>query len=409
MYRDNVIASIDDMKTQNGTLDNGTVPKAYRCWVDQKTLDNLKGKIPDATWSGLAKIVVKGQGGDKGKFYSSGLRLFAAAGITYGVDPAGDKLIINELSRTNPLWTWNRWPGGNAGLIFEAWPTPGDIQNILKIPNFFSFASGPDSNHFFGACENIHNLIHNFSGGQNPNFGKPNMPNEPQFGYMQSAGTTARDPIFWAHHSNVDRLYAEWQRLHPGGGPDDPEDVLSPWPNQVKDVEAISDLGYEYMKSAYVFETDSGVALTRFKSAAASVHPAVLDNHSRAEIRLHKVQYSTTGGAFVRVFLNQPDADASTPTRDNEHFVAQLATFSGECIGGPGHCDVPPESRRKYDFRPRHRKTPGNFRIDATEAVRRLREQGETDFQVNLVVLGIDGKPKPNALWMDGVSLNFKD
>jgi len=41
--------------------------------------------------------------------------------------------------------------------------------------------------------------------------------------------------------------------------------------------------------------------------------------------------------------------------------------------------------------------------------VRRLTEQGATDFQVNLVVLDIDGKPKPNALWMDGVSLNFKD
>jgi len=28
---------------------------------------------------------------------------------------------------------------------------------------------------------------------------------------------------------------------------------------------------------------------------------------------------------------------------------------------------------------------------------------------VNLVVLDIDGTPKPNALWMAGVSLNFKD
>lgn len=409
MYRENVIASIQDMKTQTGSLDNGVVPRAYRCWVDQKMLDNLKGKIPDATWSGLAQIAVTGQGRDKEKdnYFNSGLRLFKGAGVTYGADPAGDRLIIAELARVNPLWVWNRWPGGNADLIFEAWPTPQDVQNILQIKSFYNFGSGPDSNHFFGACENIHNLIHNFSGGANPNYTPTN--GEPQYGYMQSAGTTARDPIFWAHHSNVDRLYAVWQGLHPGGGPDDPNDVLPPWPNQVKDVEAISDLGYEYMKSSYVFETDNTVALTRFKSAAAAVHPAVLENHSHAEVRLHKVQYSTSGGAFVRVFLNQPDADASTPTRGNDRFVAQLATFSGECIGGPGHCDVPPESRRKYDIRPRHRKTPGNFRIDATEAVRRLTEQGETDFQVNLVVLGIDGEPKPNALWMDGVSLNFKD
>jgi tyrosinase len=407
MYRDNVLASIQDTQQQTGSLDNGTVPRAYRCRIDRKMLDNLKGKIPDDTWTKLKTLFDQNGGKDNDRGFDSGLRLFNAAGITYGADPAGDQLIIGELARVNTLWIWNRWPGGNADLIFEAWPTPEDIQNILKIQNFFSFASGPDSNHFFGACENIHNLIHNFSGGANPNYGK--LPNEPQYGFMQSAGTTARDPIFWAHHSNVDRLYAEWQRLHPGGGPDDPEDVLAPWPNQVKDVAAISDLGYEYMKSAYVFETDAAVPLTRFKSAAASVHPAVLQNHSRAEIRLHKVQYSTSGGAFVRVFLNEPDATAGTPTRGNDHFVAQLATFSGECIGGPGHCDVPPESRRKFDRRPRHRKTPGNFRIDATDAVRRLTEQGETNFQVNLVVLDIDGTPKPNALWMKGVSLNFKD
>ena len=410
MYRDNVLASIQDMQQQTGSLDNGIVPCAYRCWVDQRMLQNLKGKIPDATWSGLQKIAVKDldiRCKDKSKYYDSGLRLFKGAGIDYGADPAGDQLIIGELSRVNPLWIWNRWPGGNAGLIFEAWPTPDDVQNILKIPSFYNFGSGPDSNHFFGACENIHNLIHNFSGGGNPNYQK--LPNEPQYGYMQSAGTTARDPIFWAHHSNVDRLYAVWQGMHPGAGPDDPEDVLAPWPNQVKDVEAISDLGYEYMKSAYVYETDSQLPIARFKSAPTAVHAAVLQNHSHAEIRLHKVQYSTAGGAFVRVFLNEPDADSSTPTQGNPHFVAQLATFSGECIGGPGHCDVPPESRRRYDLRPRHRKTPGNFRINATEAVRRLTEQGETNFQINLVVLDIDGSPKPNALWMEGVSLTFKD
>jgi tyrosinase len=407
MYRDNILASIQDMKKQSGSLDNGTVPRAYRCRVDQKLLDNLKGKIPDETWTKLKALYDKNGGKDNDRGFDSGLRLFNAAGITYGTDPAGDQLIIGELGRGNSLWIWNRWPGGNADLIFEAWPTPDDIQNILKIQSFFNFGSGPDSNHFFGACENIHNLIHNFSGGANPNFQK--LPNEPQYGYMQSAGTTARDPIFWAHHSNVDRLYAVWQGMHPGGGPDDPEEILAPWPNQVKDVEAISDLGYEYMKTSYVFETNSQMPISRFKSASTAVHPAVLQRHSHAEIRLHKVQYSTTGGAFVRVFLNEPDASADTPTRGNDHFVAQLATFSGECIGGPGHCDVPPETRRKYDFRPRHRKTPGNFRIDATEAVRLLTEQGETDFQVNLVVLDIDGTPKPNALWMEGVSLNFKD
>ena len=397
MYRDDVLKSIDDMKSA-GPLDNGTVPRAYRCFVDETMLNNLKGKIPDDYWTKLKSI--------EGQAFDSGNRLYRCAGITYG-DKTWDDLIMGELQRVNPLWDRNRWPGGDADLIFEAYPTPEDVQRILQIPSFFNFGSGPESNHFFGAVENIHNLIHNFSGGANPNFGK--FPNEPQFGDMQAPGTTARDPIFWGHHSNVDRLWSEWQKLHPGADPDDPNDVLAPWPNTVEDVLTISDLGYEYMKTSYLFETDNKIPMLRFKSASASVHPAVLAKHSRAEVRIHKVQYSTAGGAFIRVFLNEPDANAATPTRGNDHFVAQVATFSGDCIGGPGHCDVPPESRRKYDIRPRHHKTPGNFRIDVTESVRKLTEQGETNFQVNLVVLGLDGKPKPNALWMDAVSLNFKD
>ena len=397
MYRDDVLKSIDDMKSA-GPLDNGTVPRAYRCFVDETMLNNLKGKIPDDYWTKLKSI--------EGQTFDSGNRLYLAAGITYG-DKNWDDLIMGELQRVNPLWARNRWPGGNKDLIFEAYPTPEDIQRILQIQNFFTFGSGPESNHFFGAVENIHNLLHNFSGGANPNVGK--VPGESQYGDMVSPGTTARDPIFWGHHSNVDRLWSEWQRLHPGADPDDPTDILAPWSNTVQDVLTISDLGYEYMKSSYLFETDNTIPIARFKSAKASVHPAVLERHSRAEVRIHKIQYSTAGGAFIRVFLNEPDAGPDTPTRGNDHFVTQVATFSGDCIGGPGHCDVPPESRRKYDIRPRHHKTPGNFRIDVTESIRRLTQQGETDFQVNLVVLGLDGKPKPNALWMDAVSLNFKD
>jgi tyrosinase len=399
LYKDNVMASIKDMDETSHVKgqDNGTVPKAYCCWVDETMLTNLKGKIPDDYWTRL-KLV-------ENKPFDSGNRLYREANITYG-EKMWDDLITAQLLLVNPLWDKNRWPGGNADLIFEAYPTHDDVQNILQIQSFFSFGSGPSSNHFFGALENIHNLIHNFSGGINPNFG---LAGEPQYGDMQAPGTTARDPIFWGHHSNVDRLWSEWQKLHPGTDPDDPTDILAPWPNTVEDVLTISDLGYEYMKSSYLFETDNTVPMLRFKSASANVHPAVLAKHSRADVRLHRVQYSTAGGAFIRVFLNQPDATVDTPMRGNDHFVAQVATFSGTCIGGPGHCDVPSEERRKYDIRPRPHKTPGNFRIDVTESIRKLTEQGETAFQVNLVVLGLDGKPKPNALWMDAVSLNFKD
>jgi tyrosinase len=83
--------------------------------------------------------------------------------------------------------------------------------------------------------------------------------------------------------------------------------------------------------------------------------------------------------------------------------------FTGFCIGGPGHCDPPPEVRRKFDRRPRAHKTPGNVRLDASDAVRKLAAEGQSAFQVNLVVLNTDGTPANDALLMHAVTLSFKE
>ena len=83
--------------------------------------------------------------------------------------------------------------------------------------------------------------------------------------------------------------------------------------------------------------------------------------------------------------------------------------FTGVCIGGPGHCDVPVPRTDPFDLRPRPHKTPTNIRFDATDAVKRLAGQGATSFAVNLVVLNTDGTPAADALKIDAVSLNFFD
>lgn len=404
--RDNVIASITDMGSTNA-LDNGYVPTAYQCWIDQPGIDSLKAQgVPQATLDKLSAIL--------GQTFSSGNRLYIAAGLKYGEDPATDSAIIQTLSSINPLWHYQRWPGGNSNIIFEAYPSPDDVQRILQIDSFFTFGSGPEDNHFFGALENIHNLIHNFSGGLNPNYdpnsGQPMNINNPAAGDMVNAGRTAFDPIFWAHHANVDRIWFEWQKLNPSGGPDDPTDILSPWTMTVGDTYSIANLGYEYMQATHTFPAPSSVPIARFVSQPAPVHPQVTATHRRAEVRLHRVQYSTRAGFFIRVFLNQPDANASTPTEGNPHYVGMQTMFTGLCIGGPGHCDPPPaKPRRKFDHRPRSHKSPAGFRMDCTDAVARLRQQGDTEFQVTLVVLNIDGTLATDALHLEGVSLNFFD
>lgn len=68
----------------------------------------------------------------------------------------------------------------------------------------------PDPIHYgrdFGALENVpHNVIHDWIGGDTGWMGDPNF--------------AARDPIFWIHHSNIDRLWNVW--LSRGGGRSSP-------------------------------------------------------------------------------------------------------------------------------------------------------------------------------------------
>ncbi|MGH9801342.1 MAG: tyrosinase family protein, partial [Blastocatellia bacterium] len=316
-----VQASILDMNS-DATLDNGIIPIPYRCWITNDGINNLKktGKVSADDLNKLQKIVYDPKR-ENDTTYNSGNRLFLAAGITYGQNTDSTNAILAELLNINSLWHRFRWPGGNSGLIFQAYPTPQDIENILSLTNFFQFGSGPGDNHFFGALENIHNLLHNFSGGANPAFdpNNPNNPNEPATGSMVSPGTTAFDPIFWEHHSNVDRLWAEWQQLHPNTNPDNLPAILPPWTMTVADTLNISKLGYEYILSSHLYETNNEAPIERFKSAKAGVHPQVMAQHSRAEIRLHNVQYSVNGGTFIRVFLNSPNADANTPIIGNDH------------------------------------------------------------------------------------------
>ncbi len=403
--RENLEISLKDMASK-APMDNGVIPDAYKCWIDQPGIDRLKALgVPAAVLTKLATV--------RDKLFCSGNALFVKAGIQWGKDPQSDDAIIHVLSDINPLWHYQRWPGGDSALLFEAYPRPEDVDRILALDDFFAFASGPQDNHYFGALENIHNLIHNFSGGQNPNFGKSTEPmntKNPQFGDMVNAGRTAFDPIFWAHHSNCDRLWYEWQTRHPNAGPDDPAAMLAPWSMTVADTASIAKLGYQYAQASHVFPATTQGPVTRFVSAPAKVHKMVAATHRRAEVRLHRVRYVTRSGFFIRIFLNQADADVKTKTAGNPNYIGMLNMFTGLCIGGPGHCDTPAATQpRKFDHRHRPHKTPAEFRVDATTTVARLKALGATDFHVTLVVLNLDGSAATDALHLDGVSLSFFD
>ena len=83
-------------------------------------------------------------------------------------------------------------------------------------------------------CWRLHDNIHDWVGGE-----------------MTDPNWAAFDPIFWAHHSMVDRLWRIWQHTHPSAVP--PQQLLEHpltfgrAPSlRVRDVLDVKQLGYDY-------------------------------------------------------------------------------------------------------------------------------------------------------------------
>src|SRR5436853_7596581 len=150
----------------------------------------------------------------------------------------------------------------------------------------------------------------------------------------------------------------------------------------------IDRFGYEYVRSAYFIPVGMEAPIARFVSKPIAIDKKV-KSFRKAEIRLHWVP-QLLRSCFVRVFLNQPKADATTPVRDNPHYAGYLAIFGhGECYGGPGHCDPPPPRPRDYDWRTRSHNTPRNHRIDVTKSAKKLLETSD-ELRITLLVIGAD-------------------
>ena len=104
----------------------------------------------------------------------------------------------------NPLFVSQRAPGINSGHGLPAAATSS--HKAVSRPSFVGaaeFGGGSTAvlfQHFQGPTGQLenspHNAVHGVVGGQT--------------GWMNDPDTAAQDPIFWLHHSNIDRLWAVW-------------------------------------------------------------------------------------------------------------------------------------------------------------------------------------------------------
>lgn len=123
---------------------------------------------------------------------------------------------------TNPA-VLQRWSVERGTFDATLLPTQGLVEEVLKLTPFVPFQSN---------LESLHNHVHNAVGGD---MGTARSPN---------------DPLFFLHHANIDRLWAQWEGTPSATDPPDASDSLQPTgaiiSGKVSDVLRVEALGYTY-------------------------------------------------------------------------------------------------------------------------------------------------------------------
>ncbi|KAK0632863.1 hypothetical protein B0T14DRAFT_560507 [Immersiella caudata] len=101
-----------------------------------------------------------------------------------------------------------------ARNLDQAFPSLSQRLYILfsNYRNYTAFSNNAftgANNETYDSLEAIHDTVHNLAGGGG--LGQPNV----QGGHMSYIPYSAFDPIFFLHHTNVDRIFAMWQASNP--------------------------------------------------------------------------------------------------------------------------------------------------------------------------------------------------
>lgn len=250
-------------------------------------------------------------------------------------------------------------------------PGAADVAAVLALTDFRDFSN---------QLQDIHDSVHGWVGGD-----------------MGSIATSAFDPVFWAHHAMIDRIWYLWQLAN--GVNNIPANYLdlALFPGYtVEQVLDVRTLGYDYATSDVAAGTDvpaggsptdvgdlpAGETDADSEPIAPTSGPTFTSDPldvggldataNRADIEFHNVDHA--GASYEgRVYLNKPDADESTGYDDPSYAGSYHIFGHGGCLGDPGHCEVAP--RREYDPRPAHPLTPAKKVVIATEAIVRAIEQ----------------------------------
>lgn len=121
----------------------------------------------------------------------------------------------NRTTLTNPTQLPDEAVSYKAAFAFRNFDVPQGTEAPNRLSPSFGGNQVPQPQHFSdarGQLEHLpHNRIHNEIGN-----GILSISNTCSANWMGDANCAGRDPIFWLHHTNIDRLWTDWLALGEG-------------------------------------------------------------------------------------------------------------------------------------------------------------------------------------------------
>jgi tyrosinase len=229
----------------------------------------------------------------------------------YKIPPAFAQPTLLDGTTPNPLYVFARYGPRRDSDVYVPIPPVSETceSNTIytgtnadtPLPGFGGPSTGfsHDGETSGNLESNPHNLVHRYVGG--------NAPDNQTYGLMADPGIAALDPIFYLHHSNIDRMWAAWN----ANGNSNPADLNwlsgpvavgerefampmpdgSSWVYTPADVNSLDQLDYTYDDlTAAVSPQPANRLAQRLKKlgaapAAANIAPgAVMDSGDNAEL-----------------------------------------------------------------------------------------------------------------------------
>jgi hypothetical protein len=296
----------------------------------------------------------------------------ACASPTY-VDRDGDTV-------ANPLYAGPLPPGAGAAMTSRR--SDIDTTSFADLATAAQAAlANADFDDFQNELNSVHGGVHVRVGG--------NMGSVPYAGF---------DPIFFLHHANVDRLWAQWQGAHSLALPSAEAGLsLDPFVKPCStamytgaDMGSTQALGYRYLN--FCVTIIGPIVLTPIR---LKLEPWVREGLQRAKLVLRGTRMASTS-MDIRVFVNDPKANERTPFLDNPRFAGSFGVFGMKANVAPARGKRPARAagRGQAQMRSSMRGDRFDLQIDITAALTPALS-GRSAPTLTLVPVGPDGRRVP--------------